>query len=295
VANKYDIPYYFTDAEEMFRSAELDAVYIATPVFTHYDYAMMALKYDVHVLMEKPIALTAQEGKEILEAFEAKGKQIVIGYMMGFHNLHCKARELVRSGKLGDINLVRMQFSCWYPDMPGAWRQQKKFSGGGCIMDLAVHCMELFHSITGDEIDECRGFFGTQTFQYEVEDSAVISFRSKKGILGHIDANFNIPDQCSSGKLEIYGTSGSIYAEGTLGQEEGGTMKYIYSPQGDYEAKQSRVLTDSEEFHGEGTNIYTKQFDAFYELVFSKKTDYKSIKQAIHIQELCDKIYNQKK
>ena len=294
VAEKYGVAKYFTDEEEMLKTVACDAVYIATPVFAHFKQATMALEQGINVFMEKPIALSAEEGAAILETAKKAGKQLSIGYVMGNHNLHCTARNLVQSGKLGQVHSVRMQFTCWYPDIPGAWRQKKALGGGGCIMDLAVHCMELFHKITGDDIVECKTYFATSTFQYEVEDTAVILFKSKGGIIGHIDVNFNIPDNCATSKLEIYGTEGSIYAEGTLAQEETGKMKYIYSPQGSYEAQQNRVVTKAKTYYGKRGNIYTKQFKAFNALVSSGKPDYSNAEQALHIQKLCDEIYASK-
>ncbi len=148
IAEKYGVPHHFSDAEEMLKAVDSDAVYIATPVFCHYEQAMLALKHKRHVFMEKPITLSAKEGKKLLEAFKKAGKQLMIGYMMGYHNLHVKARDIIQSGGLGDVNLFKMQFTCWFPDIPGAWRQTRALCGGGAILDLGVHCMELFTSIT---------------------------------------------------------------------------------------------------------------------------------------------------
>ena len=291
IAEKYHISKYYTDVKQMLDSVSCDAVYIATPVGAHFEQATTALENGVNVFMEKPISLNYAEGAAILETAQKAGKQLTIGYMMGYHNLHRTARNLVQSGKLGQVHSMRMQFTCWYPDIPGAWRQKKALGGGGCIMDLAVHCMELFHQITGDEIAECKSYFATSTFSYEVEDTAVILFKSKGGIIGHIDVNFNIPDNCAASKLEIYGTEGSISAEATLSQEETGKLKYIYSPQGAYEAQQNRVVTKAKTYYGKRGNIYGKQFKAFNALVANGKTDYANAEQALHIQKLCDEIY----
>jgi predicted dehydrogenase len=275
----------------MLKEVACDAVYIATPVFCHYEQAMLALKYDRNVLIEKPIARTEAESAEILDAFKKAGKQLSVGYMMKYHSLHQKARSFIKKDKVGKVNNVRLQFSCWYPDIPGAWRQTKALSGGGAIMDLAVHCMELFTAVTGDTIDKYKAFFATRSFQYEVEDSAVITFKSEGGILGHIDVNFNIPDNAAASRLEIYGTDGSIFAEGTLSQEEVGQMKYIYSPQGAYEAQQNRVVDEAQIFEGAGQNIYLKNFNNFARIIQSGKPDYTSADRALKIQMICDDIY----
>lgn len=293
VAEKYSVKHFYSDIDEMLSQNECDAVYIGTPVFCHKDQALKALQYGANVFMEKPITMNAEEGQELLKAFKEKGKLIVIGYMMGYHNLHRTARRLIKAGKLGQLVSARFQFSCWYPDIPGAWRQKKALGGGGCIMDLAVHCMELFHSVTGDEITDCHAFYGTNTFSYEVEDSAVISFRSKRGVLGHIDVNFNVPDSATSSRMEIYGTKGSLTAEGTLGQEEVGKLKFVYSPQGDYEAAQNRNITKAKNYYGKHGNIYLKQFSHFTSLIKRGKLDFSSAKEAIKIQKICDAIYTQ--
>ncbi|MBQ7096240.1 MAG: Gfo/Idh/MocA family oxidoreductase [Clostridia bacterium] len=290
VAKKYGVARWFSDEEEMLRAVDCDAVYIATPVFCHKAQALLCLKYDRHVFIEKPLSMTEKEGIEIVDAFKKAGKKMMVGYMMRYHNLHRKAAEIIKDGGIGKINLVRMQFSCWYPEIEGAWRQNKALSGGGCIMDLAVHCMDLFTCLTDDWIDQCHAFYGTKTFQYEVEDSAIISFVSKGGILGHIDVNFNVPDAAIASKVEILGTAGSLVAEGTLGQEERGMLKYIYAPQGDYEAQQSASVANAKEFIGEESNVYLKQFRAFNEMLLSE-ADYSNAERALKIQALCDQIY----
>lgn len=291
VAEKYGFSNYFSDEEEMLKSVSCDAVYIATPVFCHKKQALLCLQYGAHVFIEKPISMNEEEGREVVDAFKAAGKQITIGYMMGYHNLHQTAAKIIKDGGIGDVNLIRMQFSCWYPKIEGAWRQNKALSGGGCIMDLAVHCMELFGCLFDDEIEKVSAYFITKTFSYEVEDAAVLTFKSSKGILGHIDVNFNVPDAAAASRVEILGTAGSLVAEGTLGQEEKGTLKHIFSPQGSYEAQQTRVTAEAKEYIGGETNIYLKQFDAFVKILNSGTCDYSNADRALKVQSLCDQIY----
>ena len=71
-----------------------------------------------------------------------------------------------------------------------------------------------------NEIEEVKAVYSTRTFSYEVEDGAILVFKTKGGVLGHIDVNLNIPDAASESKLEIYGSKGYIIGKGTLAQEE---------------------------------------------------------------------------
>ena len=289
LGKKYNVPA-FSDEEEMYRSVECDAVYIATPVFCHYAQAMAALSHGKHVFLEKPIALTAEESARLVQAFKDAGKQLSIGYMMNYHNLHQKAKELVQSGGIGKVVDIRAQFSCWYPDIEGAWRQKKALGGGGAFMDLGVHCVALIQEILGEDFAEIKSLCTTQTFHYEVEDSAIAIFRTQSGALGHIDVNFNVPDRAAQGKLELYGTKGTILCEGTLAQEEVGTLTFLYAPQGDYAAQQDeRQAPKPQQYNGAGGNLYLKQINAFCKLLAAP--DLSGAERAVRVQEIAEEVY----
>ena len=293
LGEKYGVKY-FDNPDAMLSQVDCDAVYIGTPVACHYDQAMTVLKYDKHLFIEKPVALNSKTAKKIVDAFKKKGKQIMVGYMMKYHNLHQKAKQLIANGEIGQVVDVRAQFSCWYPDIKGAWRQNKKLGGGGALMDLSVHCIELIEDILGDEIEQVKSFYSTRTFSYEVEDCGVFIFKTKGGVLGHIDCNFNIPDNASLSKLEIYGEKGYTICEGTLGQEEKGKLYHLYSPQGDYSAKQERVTDKPTEYDGGNADLYLKQLQVFANQIKSGKLDYFYADRAVQVQKVIDKIYKQK-
>ncbi len=293
IGQKYGVPFYSSE-EEMLKNHKCDAVYIGTPVFCHYRQALLALEYGANVFMEKPIAMNEEEGRELVAAFKKAKKQLTIGYMMKYHNLHKKAKNIVKKGGIGQVNDVRLQFSCWYPDIEGAWRQKKALGGGGALMDLGVHCIELIEYVLGEEIVDVKGYTSTRTFKYEVEDSAVMIFKTKSGVLGHIDVNFNIPDNASESKMEIYGSDGYIICRGTLGQEETGTLSYLYSPQGDYSAMQNRVSSKPKKYKSRGSNIYRLQVEDFNKVLNSGKPSYKYADRAVQVQKIVDRIYNEK-
>ncbi len=293
LGEKYGVKYY-TDEKQMLAENPCDAVYIGTPVACHFEQAMTALSFGANVFVEKPIAMSAEEGKRLVDAFKKAGKLLFVGYMMKYHNLHRKLKRLIEEGGLGQINTLRLQFSCWYPEIQGAWRQKKSLGGGGAVMDLGVHCIELVEYLLNEEITDVKGFCARQSFSYEVEDSGVIAFRTQTGVLGSIEVNFNIPDAASQSKLEAYGTKGYALCAGTLGQEEKGTLAYLYAPQGDYEAQQSRSVAKPKRYYGGGKDIYLRQIQDFCAQIASGKIDYFYADRAVQVQEIVDKIYNEK-
>lgn len=290
IGAKYGVKYY-SDEEKMLSEAKCDAVYIGTPVSCHFEQAELALKYGRHVFIEKPVTLTSERGKTLVDDFKKAGRQLTVGYMMKYHNLHGKAAEFIERGAIGNVVDVRAKFSCWYPDIAGAWRQNKKLGGGGAVMDLGVHLIELIEYLLNDEITDVKSFYSTATFSYEVEDGAVVIFKTRKGVLGHFDVNFNIPDDASESRLELYGTDGYIILDGTIGQEEKGTLKYLYAPQKDYSAMQTRKVPEPEIYSGENDDLYLKQIKAFAALAQSGKPDYKNADKAVHVQKIAEMIY----
>lgn len=292
LGEKYSVPYY-TDQREMLKDVECDAVYIGTPVKCHFEQAMDCLEYGRNVFIEKPVGMNRAEGEELLNAFKKGGKQLTVGYMMKYHNLHVKAKKLIEQGKIGSVNDVRLQFSCWYPEIKGAWRQNKSLGGGGAVMDLGVHCIELIEYILGEEIKKTKSFLSRRTFSYEVEDGGVIAFETESGVLGHIDVNFNIPDKASTSKMEIYGTEGYVNCFGTLGQEEKGRLLFLRSPQGEYSAKQDRTSDKPETYYGNGGDLYLKQIKEFNKTLRSGQNDYRWAERAVQVQSVVDGIYSE--
>ncbi len=294
LGEKYGVPYFISE-QAMLDGVDCDAVYIGTPVALHFEQAMTSLKANKHVFLEKPITMDGQSAKDLVEAFKCANKQLTVGYMMKYHNLHVKARRMIKAQKIGKVVNVRAQFSCWYPEIEGAWRQNKALGGGGAIMDLGAHCIELIEYVLQEKIVKTKSIMATNTFSYEVEDSGVIVFQTDKGTLGNIEVNFNVPDNASLSKLEIYGTKGYVQCFGTLGQQEDGYMSYLYAPQGEYSALQDRTTFKPKKFKGKGNDLYQKQLEDFCKIIESGKPKLKYAYKAVEVQKIIDDIYQQNK
>ncbi len=289
---KYGAKVATTDYNEILALPEVDCVYIASPVFCHKEQALAAAKAKKHILLEKPLGLTTEESFEIIEACEENGVKLGVGFMMRYHAYHKAIKEVIANGTIGDIVSMRAQFTCWYPDIAGAWRQDKKLSGGGAFVDLGVHCIDLLQYISGLEAVEVTGFTATQTFKYNVDDSTAIVMRMNNGALGIVDVNFNIPDSAANNPLEFYGTKGSIIAVGTLGQEEGGTVKILACPDaGGYDAQQSRSTVVPVELKVDFGNMYTKEIDAFANAVINDTEPPVNGRNTLSVQKIINTVY----
>ncbi len=289
---KYNAKYAFDKMEDVLAIDEIDAVYIASPVFCHKEQAFAAADAGKHILIEKPVGLTAAEAEEIAAYCDSKGVKMGVGFMMRFHAYHQKMKEIVQSGKIGEIVSARAQLTCWYPEMENCWRQDMKLSGGGAMMDMGVHCVDLIRYITGLEVKEAAGICGNQIFKYSVEDAGAVIMKLENGAIAYVDANFNIPDAAAKCKIEFYGTKGSIFAQGTISQVEGGEIEVLCADsQEGYDAAQNRNDVVPMEINVEFGNMYTKEIEAFGKAVAGEADVAITAADAIASQKVIEAAY----
>ncbi len=271
VKEEFGAKYAFDNYEAILAQDEIEAVYIASPVFFHKEQAIAAAKAKKHVFLEKPMAMTVEDAEEIKKACEENGVKLGVGFLMRFHGYHQEIKKIIAEGKIGDIVSMRGQFTCWYPDIEGAWRQKKATSGGGALVDMGIHVIDLLQYLSGLKAVEVVAFNQTQTFNYEVDDSSGVIMKMDNGSIAYVDSNFNIPDAASVAKLEIYGTKGSIVASGTLAQAEVGSVNVLISDDSlAYDANQTRE--EIVPLSLEGTplgNMYTKEVEQFGDAVIN--------------------------
>lgn len=268
VASKYGVPKWYASDVELVRDQNVDAVYIATPVNVHAKQVLMAAENGKHVLCEKPLAMTMDDCRKVAEACRVAGVKLGVGLMMRFHACHRAMREVIASGEIGKPVMGRAQLTCWYPRIPGAWRQDPAQSGGGALMDLGIHTIDLLRTLLG-EVQAVIAFAENVVQEYPVDDSSVVLLRFVSGAMGVVESFFNIPDAAAQNALEIYGTKGCILARGTIGQGSSGSFVVYSSFQEGYEAKQTRTSGDISvrEVVPEPVNIYQAEIEAFADAI----------------------------
>jgi predicted dehydrogenase len=243
--------------------APIDAVYVATPVDQHCGQVLKCAQARKHVLCEKPLGMTVAEGEEMLVACRQAGVQLGCGFMMRFHSQHQKALKLIQQGKLGQPVYGRAQLSCWYPPLKGSWRQDPAHGGGGSLMDMGGHCIDLLEMFFGP-VKNVSCFTNRTVQSYAPEDSAVATLFFANGALATVDAFFCIADEGSKNLMELYGTRGSILARGTIGQASAGEMRaYLVPSQQGYDARQARAAAQGVEITADPVNIYQAEIEDF--------------------------------
>ena len=259
VAEQFGIKKKYTDVATLLADKEIDAVYIATPVFCHFDQVKAAADAGKHILLEKPMGLSSAEAEEMERYCKEKGVLLSVGFMMRFHGAHQKIKEMIDGGAIGTVVSAYAKFNCLSPVNAHKWRQTKAYGAGGTMMDMGIHCIDLLTYLAGLKIKEAVGITGNQIFEYpDTEDAATGVYKMDNGAIFTVEANFNLADDLGGCKFEIYGTDGTICAEGTLGQVEEGEVRYKL---------RSEIERGWQTLSYESGNMYTKEIDLFVKAI----------------------------
>ncbi|MDF2668828.1 MAG: oxidoreductase, glucose--fructoseoxidoreductase [Paenibacillus sp.] len=291
---KYNAARAFSNIEDLLADPEVQAVYIASPVKFHKEQAIQAALAGKHILIEKPVALTAADAEEIAVVCKEQGVQLGVGYMMRYHTHHRTMKQLVEQGTIGRIVSCRAQLTCWLPPESNNWRLTWAESGGGALMDMGVHCIDLLQYITGCRVKRVSAFTGNLTFDYEVEDSASVILQLDGNIFGYVDSNYNIPGSTAKCKLEFYGTKGSMVAKGTIGQLETGVLEVSWlTDEGGISdaAAGSGPSEDMPQLLQPPGDLYTRQIESFSHSVLSGSPIEIEIEEAIYVQKIAEAAY----
>ena len=209
-----DVPIY-SSADELIAADVVEAVIISTPHYDHPKIAIKAFDAGLHVLSEKPMAVYCLAAREMIAAADKSGKIFSVMFNQRNNKLFAKARELVRSGELGELKRVVSIVTNWYRKQAyydsGDWRATWSGEGGGVLMNQAPHNLDLWQWICGmpEEIyAECEV---AKYHNIEVEDDATVFARYKNGATGiFIATTGEFP---GTNRMEISGTKGKIVIE----------------------------------------------------------------------------------
>lgn len=276
--------------EELLQSG-IDAVYVATPVNMHLDHVIQAAKAKIHVFCEKPLGLNTLEAEKMVKTCQNEDVLLGTAYMMRFLAQHQAALKLIEQGKLGKPVYCRAQLSCWYPPIEGAWRQDPKTGGGGALVDMGSHCIDLLEMFFG-EIAKVSCFIHSNVHDYPSEDSAIVSLVFKNGAMGTVDSYFCIPDNSSKNILELYGSKGSIIAHGTIGQAASGEMTACMEDDHSvYNARQVRSTTEGLILNPQPINAYLAEIEEFSSAILDDREPENNFERGLHNQKVLAACY----
>ena len=185
--------------------AGVDAVYVASPNDAHRTLVEAAAAARVPVLCEKPMATTFADASAMVAACAQAGVAYATAFDQRFHPAHQHLAGLVASGALGTVTAVRIAYCCWvgYGFGGDNWRIDPARAGGGALMDLAPHGLDLASMLLGDRLVDVAAMGQSRVHDYAVEDGAMLVARTAGGALVQLHVAYNCPETFPRRRLEV--------------------------------------------------------------------------------------------
>jgi predicted dehydrogenase len=203
----------YDSVDELVQDEAVDAVYVSSPVNRHLEHVLKAVDAGKHVFCEKPMAMTRGECQQIISACAGAGVMLGVCFVLRGWPIYQRVRHLMEEGHLGTIVELRSHLAKWTPREQGEWRLDPEQSGGGALIDVATHYLDLFRFLAG-EISKVAYMGSSCVFDWLVEETAHTLLEFESGVHGSITASCTIPN--GSNVLEVFGSEGSLFLGKTL-------------------------------------------------------------------------------
>lgn len=295
-AEKFGVAHWYTDYNEMIANEKLDAISVTTWNSAHCGAAVAALNGGANVICEKPMAMNAAEAKLMEETAKKNNKLLQIGFVRRYGTDAEAAKDFIDGGNAGDIYFANVSYlrrnGC-----PGGWFGDKTYSGGGPLIDLGVHVMDLarylagcpmpvaaygvtFNNIGTSADGGAQAWTVDTTGRYtrNVEDFATAFIRFDNGFVMHVAASFNLNIKNDVGDVEIFGTKAGI----KLG-----------NPSAYFRADGTDGVIDGEKYQkASGFNdIFTYEIAHFVDCVVNKTPCRAPAHDGVVLMQMIDAIY----
>ncbi len=294
------VPAYYTDYNEMLAKEKIDAVSVCTWNSSHKGATIAALKAGCKVLCEKPMAMNTAEAEEMLAVSKETGNLLMLGFVRRFGNDADLIRKFIDGGTMGDLYYAK---ACYLRrnGCPGGWFGDKEYAGGGPLIDLGVHVIDLVrflaggpkpvsvYGITNNSLGSNRASGGQDwvsttkgQFKYDVEDFASAFIRFDNGLTLHVEASFNLNIKNDKGEIELFGTKAGAKI----------------NPQVEFFGDMNGVFVDVKPFGDSSLSfdgLFAREIDHFVECARGNAECISPAEDGVMLMKILDAIYESAK
>ena len=218
----------FGSYQEAAADSRVEAMYLCTPHHLHLEHVAMAARAGKHVLLEKPISTTLEDGRRIIAAAQEAGITLMVAENYRFMPAVRRCKELVDRGEVGELRMIQLQEEASF--QPGQWRSIRDLNGGGVFIDGGIHKVHFLRYLAGEPQHIFAAAMPQALSQHEGEDGLVMVAKWSSGLVGLINHSWVASHRLQPSWVAVSGTKGRIYfelGESQLRLEQGGTEHVI--------------------------------------------------------------------
>jgi UDP-N-acetyl-2-amino-2-deoxyglucuronate dehydrogenase len=295
----------YTDFDELLDREKPHLAAIFLPHCDSPDAAITCANRGVHLLIEKPIARTADEARAVAEAARRNKVKITTGYCWRYHPVVKAMKDSIEQGLIGSIVSAEARLAAGRVDRyikgNAQWMLEKDKSGGGPMYNLGVHWVDLLCYLLKDNVEAVCAVNTKTSDNYDIEDSSVAMLRFSKGAVGVLSTSYIVPDCFPNGRdlyIGIKGTRGVLsYSpryEGEQGSSGAGQTDILelYSDSEKLSGSSARKFVfDLDKVSGYSGHMGKAYLDEFVDAIIEEREPFITMNQAIEVLKVVDAIY----
>jgi predicted dehydrogenase len=210
-ARQYKIPHAFSSVEDLCRCPDVQAVLVTSPNNCHLSDVLTAVRCGKPVLCEKPLAMNADEARQMVMAAREANVLFGVAHVFRFCESTNRIRHRIAMEEIGRPTLARTDFSFYAPpDHPRTWLHDRSVAGGGPIADIGVHCIDTLRFILQDEVTRVTAIGVKDKRSNDVEAAAVLSLEFARGTLANIAVSYRSEYHTA---VEVRGETGALVCD----------------------------------------------------------------------------------
>lgn len=253
----------YTDYKKMIEENDLELVSIATESGLHAEIALYCIEKGIHVIIEKPMAMSLQDANKIIELSEKKNVKVCACHQNRFNVAVQEMRKALENGRFGrlshgSIHVRWNRNQDYYTQAPwrGTWAQD-----GGCLMNQCIHGIDLLRWTFGDEVEEVYGQTRQQFHDYlEAEDVGMAVVKFKNGAIATIEGTTNVYPQNLEETLYVFGEKGTVKIGG---KSTNNIDVWDFADESDEDSKNKGLEEATSNVYGNGhTSLFADMIDA---------------------------------
>lgn len=221
-AQRHGVARSYASYQEMLADREVGAIYVASPNALHRAHVIDAAHAGKHVLCEKPLALTVADARAMIKACRSAGVMLGVNLQNRFHPAHREMRRMIEADEVGELLLLQAEYSRNTTQLSRDWKKDPSLSGGGAIMSLGTHVLDLLRYLAGSDPLEVTGRADASGWDLPVDDIMIAVVRFPGRLRATAVSGFYIPR--SANNVIAYGEKARLLGEGTVGMAMRGRL-----------------------------------------------------------------------
>jgi predicted dehydrogenase len=213
IANKFKIPNYYYDVQNLIRTEKVDGILVCTPNNLHYPIALASLNSKIPTMVEKPLALNAKQAEKLVAAAKNNNTLLMVGMNNRFREDAVILKDFMSKDELGQPYYIKTGWlKRWNKNLQQGWFTDKKIAGGGVIMDLGIQLIDLSLWLLGlPEIKNVRAYNYNTFTKSDTEDSALIVIETVTNVVVTIEVSWRMHQEQDMIYTNVFGREGGAF------------------------------------------------------------------------------------